>query len=143
MSKVKTTSMADDVVRLHQALAASLKGVRALAERLEKDTPDGRVREQMEKVLSRPGPGQKKPPAQPKKERPAEGERRLRRFGRALAALSEGQFHLVMGLAQSMVRGHPTDGQPQKGVVPSKEKRSNPAGGDPALPTPYTPNGKD
>lgn len=143
MSRAKITSMADDVVRLHQALAAALKGVRTLAERLKKDTPEERVREQLEKVLSRPGPGQKKPPAQSKKERPGEGERRLRKFGRALAALSEDQLHLVMGLARSMVQRHPKGGQPQNGTVPLKNNRSNLAGGDLALPSPHTPNGMD
>ncbi len=143
MNRTKTTSMADDVERLHHALVASLKGVRTLAERLGKDTPDGRVREQMEKVLARQGLGRKQPPAQPKKVQPGEAERRLRKFGRVLAALSESQFHLVMGLAQSMVQRHPKRGQPLKEGVPSKEKRSNPAGGDPALPSPHTQSGKD
>ena len=112
MSRTQTINMAEEVVRLHYALALSLKGVRALAERVKQDTPDARAQEQMEKVLSRLTHSQKRPPAQPMKERPALADRRLRRFGRALAVLSESQLNLVIGLARSMVRENPKDGHP-------------------------------
>ncbi len=143
MRTAKTMSMAEDVVRLHQALSASLKGVRALAERVKKEATEGQVKAQMDSIISRSVLGQNALQPKPKKERPAEGERRLSKVGRLLATLSENQLQLVMGLARSLARDVSKGGRPPKGPSPSSENHLPSAGGDPATSHTHTVKGKD
>ncbi len=143
MTKTTIPSMAEDVMKMDHALIALLKGIRALAEGLRKDTQDVRAKEQLEKVLSRQVVVQKKMPVKPKTEKTTESDRRLRKVGRVLAALPDGQLRIVIDLARSMARGHSNDTRPKKGSASSKEITPDDKGGDSTTSFPNTTTRKD
>lgn len=143
MRTAKTSSMAEDVARLYQALALSMKRIRTVAERLKKDTLDAQVKAQMEAIISRSVLGQKRPATKPPKTQPAEGNTRLRRVDRVLAALTDGQLNLVLGLARSLARDIPKGQRSPKGPAPVDEKPRPTDGSLPANPLHHPSTRKD
>lgn len=116
MRKQKTSTLTEDILKMDQALMTSLKGIRTLAERAQEGAENPEDKARLRRILERKFLIQSPAPAQPKKERAAPWNLRMRRMERALSLLTESQCQIVLGLAKSMTRqekgGRKTDPKP-------------------------------
>ena len=124
MTRNKSTTLAEDMIKVDLALLASIKGLRVLASRLMKNSSDPGERETLEKIMTKKVAIIKKETL-PLKERTPKPKSSsvMVRLGKAVAVLSESQAHLLLEMARSMAKQH------RREERPTGEKKGNPEGG--------------
>lgn len=103
MRKQKASSLTEDILKMDQALLTWLKGIRTLAERAQEGAENPEDKARLRKILERKMM-RSAASAQPKKERAAPGNNRVRKMEHALSLLTESQCQIVLDLAKSMIR---------------------------------------
>lgn len=104
MRKPRASGMTEDIVKLDQALLASLKGLRGVAERIHQGAESPEDKARLGKILERKIVHGKTAAPIVQKEKAGPFDARLRRMGRFVSVLPEGQYQIVLDLAKTMAR---------------------------------------
>lgn len=121
MRKKRSSGMTENIVKMDQALLASLKGLRGVAERLHQGAENAEDKARLGKILERRIVHGKAALPTARKEKAGPLDARLRKIGRFVSILPEGQYQIVLDLTKTMARQQ--RGSPRTGPKPDSEEQ--------------------